>query len=106
MRLIEADEVQKELIDAIDWLREEDYETYSAIGDNIVFVLDKQPTAYDIYKVVERLKERTEFLRNCKKYGNQTKEEIERSHDTMMMYEVAELVEDLIDIVKGGGIDG
>lgn len=76
--------------------------------DGCIFIvdLDEQPTAYDVDKVLEQLEERTEFLRNCKKYGNQTKEEKERSHDTMMMYEVAELVEDLIDIVKGGGIDG
>lgn len=31
---------------------------------------------------------------------------IEKSYDTMMMYEVKDLVDDLLDIVKAGGTDG
>lgn len=84
MRLIDADDAQKELIDAVDWLREEDYETYSAIGDNIAFVLSKQPIAYDVDNVVEQLEE----LKEEKEIG---------SHKVT--------VKEAIEIVKRGGID-
>jgi hypothetical protein len=50
--------------------------------------------------IVERLEERTEFLKDCTKYGNESAEQQEKSYSTMMMYEVADLVDDLIDIVK------
>lgn len=52
--------------------------------------------------IVERLEERTDFLKNCTKYGNKNIEQMRESYSTMMMYEVASLVEDIIDIVKGG----
>jgi hypothetical protein len=55
--------------------------------------------------IVERLEERTAFLKDCTKYGNKTAEQQEKSYGTMMMYEVADLVDDLIEIVKGGGAD-
>lgn len=50
--------------------------------------------------IVEKLKEKTEFLKDCTKYGNESAEQQEKSYSTMMMYEVADLVDDLIDIVK------
>ena len=62
-------------------------------------------TAYDVDAVVEQLEERTAFLKDCTKYGNQTEEQQSKSYDTMMMYEVADLVDDLIEIVKSGGAD-
>lgn len=43
------------MINQIDWLRKQDYELYCAIGDDITWCIDKQPTAYDVDKVVERL---------------------------------------------------
>ena len=96
-RLIDAD--------AIKWDKCEDAD------GNPVYVLDKrdidaQPTAYDPEKVVEQLEERTAFLKDCVKYGNKTAEQQSKSYDTMMMYEVKDLVDDLIEIVKGGGTDG
>lgn len=60
------------------------------------------PTAYDIDKVVDELEERTDFLKGCTKYGNENAEQQAESYSTMMMYEVAELVDDLIEIVKAG----
>ena len=69
-------------------------------------VIDTQPIAYDPDKVVEQMEERTAFLKDCTKYGNKTAEQQSKSYDTMMMYEVADLVDDLIEIVKGGGVDG
>ena len=51
-------------------------------------------------KIVEKLEERTSFLSDCTKYGNKDAGQQEKSYSTMMMYEVADLVDDLIDIVK------
>lgn len=50
--------------------------------------------------IVEKLEEKTEFLKDCTKYGNESAEQQEKSYSTMMMYEVADLVDDLINIVK------
>ena len=58
---------------------------------------------YDPDKVVKQLEERTAFLKDCRKYGNNDAEQQAKSYDTMMMYEVADLVEDLVEIVKGCG---
>ena len=63
------------------------------------------PTAYDPDKVVEQLESRTAFLKNCTKYGNKTADQQSKSYDTMMMYEVKDLVDDLLEIVKAGGAD-
>ena len=62
------------------------------------------PTVYDIDKVVEELWERTDFLKDCTKYGNKNAEQQAESYSTMMMYEVADLVDDLTEIVKQGGV--
>ena len=69
---------------------------------NAIYLLEMQPTAYDIYKVVEELEERTDFLKNCTKYGNKNAKQQAESYSTMMMYEIADLVDDLIEIVKQG----
>ena len=50
--------------------------------------------------IIEKLEERTSFLSDCTKYGNKDAGQQEKSYSTMMMYEVADLVDDLIDIVK------
>lgn len=68
--------------------------------------IDAQPTAYDPDEVVEQLEERTAFLKDCTKYGNNTTDQQSKSYDTMMMYEVKDLVDDLLEIVKAGGVDG
>ena len=51
-------------------------------------------------KIIEKLEERTSFLSDCTKYGNKDAEQQNKSYSTMMMYEVADLVDDLIEIVK------
>lgn len=102
-RLIEAETLYESLIKSIDWLKEQDYETYCAVGDTIRFMIDQQSTGYNPNKVVEQLKERTAFLKDCVKYGNKTAEQQSKSFDTMMMYEVKDLVDDLLEIVKSGG---
>lgn len=81
--------------------RLESMKDYDAVKD----VINNMPTAYDADKVVEQLEERTAFLKDCTKYGNNDAEQQAKSYDTMMLYEVADLVEDLVEIVKGGGMD-
>lgn len=71
---------------------------------NAIYLLENQPTAYSVDKVVEELEERTDFLKNCTKYGNKNAKQQAESYSTMMMYEIADLVDDLIEIVKQGGI--
>ncbi len=74
-------------------------------NDPVVIAAKCTPTAYDPNKVVEQLEERTAFLKDCTKYGNKTAEQQSKSYDTMMMYEVKDLVDDLLEIVKAGGTD-
>ena len=86
----------------------EQLEEHSLTGkmdiSNAIYLLNNTPTAYDIYKVVEELEERTDFLKDCTKYGNKNAEQQAESYSTMMMYEVADLVDDLTEIVKHGGV--
>ena len=74
-------------------------------NDPVVMAAKCAPTAYDPDRVVEQLEEQTTFLKECTKYGNKDAEQQEKSYATMMMYEVAYLVDDLLEIVKGGGVD-
>lgn len=64
--------------------------------DKIIATNTRKPMS----NIVEKLEEKTEFLKDCTKYGNESAEQQEKSYSTMMMYEVADLVDDLIDIVK------
>lgn len=93
-RLIDADKFKGKVI-----------ASHTGSGVIKLIAIDEVPTAYDPDKVVERLEERTAFLKDCTKYGNNTAEKQLKSYDTMMMYEVADLVDDLTDIVKAGGVD-
>lgn len=64
--------------------------------DKIIATNTRKPMA----NIVGKLEEKTEFLKDCTKYGNESAEQQEKLYSTMMMYEVADLVDDLIDIVK------
>lgn len=101
-RLIDADKLKADLEKAIS--KNEDMDCLDFL--RIASVIDKQPTAYDPDKVVEQLEEHTAFLKDCTKYGNKTTNQQSKSYDTMMMYEVKDLVDDLLEIVKAGGTDG
>ena len=70
----------------------------------VLRLLDNEPISYDIGKVVAELEERTDFLKDCTKYGNKNAKQQAESYNTMMMYEVADLVDDLIQIVNHGGV--
>lgn len=100
-RLIDADKLKADLEKAIS--KNEDMDCLDFL--RIASVIDKQPTAYDPDKVLEQLEERTAFLKDCTKYGNKTTDQQSKSYDTMMMYEVKDLVDDLLEIVKAGGTD-
>ena len=96
MRLIDADKLIEELtIKAVS----KDAHIIS-IANAVVNFVNNQPTAYSVERVVEELKERTDFLKDCTKYGNKNAKQQSESYSTMMMYEVADLVDDLIEIVK------
>lgn len=75
-------------------------------NDPVVIAAKCAPTAYDPDKAVTQLEERTAFLKDCTKYGNKTADQQSKSYDTMMMYEVMDLVDDLLEIVKAGVSDG
>ena len=100
-RLIDTDKLKADLEKAIS--KNEDMDCLDFL--RIASVIDKQPTAYDPDKVVEQLEEHTAFLKDCTKYGNKTTDQQSKSYDTMMMYEVKDLVDDLLEIVKAGGVD-
>ena len=74
-------------------------------GTDVVEKIRNITTSYDIDKVVEKLEERADFLKDCTKYGNKNAKQQAESYSTMMMYEVADLVDDLIEIVKQGDVD-
>lgn len=101
MRLIDADKLKTDLGKAMS--KNEDMDCLDFL--RAASVIDEQPTAYDPDKVVEQSEERTTFLKECTKYGNKDAEQQEKSYATMMMYEVAYLVDDLLEIVKGGGVE-
>lgn len=101
MRLIDADKLKTDLEKAIS--KNEDMDCLDFL--RVASAIDAQSTAYDPDKVVQQLEERTTFLKDCTKYGNKTAKQQTKSYSTMMMYEVKDLVDDLIEIVKGGGVD-
>ena len=78
----------------------------TAAKDTVLRIISEKPTAYDPDKVVEQLEERTAFLKDCTTYGNKAADQQSKSYDTMMMYEVMDLVDDLLEIVKAGVSDG
>lgn len=104
MRLIDADEVIKELNDKIARLdaKQQIYMNngLTSIADSMARkielciecreLLENQPTAYDVDKVVQKLNEQ----KNNKGFGGTLQE---------MFYDSG--LDDAIEIVKGGGID-
>lgn len=91
MRLIDADKVYNDLIDNIDYLRNQNYGLYSSIGDTIQFVIEQQPTAYEVDKVVRQL----DILRD---------KAVKQSVADTSIYATG-MMGKAIQIVKAGGID-
>ena len=92
MRLIDADELKRSI------------SQNNKIPRIFQQVINAQPTAYSVDDVIKELEERSDFLKDCTKYGNKNARQRAESYSTMMMYEVADLVDDLIEIVKHGGV--
>lgn len=105
-RYIDADELIKVLEERATNEAICGYMTAYDVTNSIIDEVKEQPTVYDPDKVVKQLEERTAFLKDCTKYGNKTTDQQSKSYDTMMMYEVKDLVDDLLEIVKAGGSDG
>jgi hypothetical protein len=104
-RLIYADKLLEETRRDRDYARKNGFLDMYYERQVLIDRIEAQPTAYDLDKVIEQLKERTAFLKDCTKYGNKTAEQQSKSYDTMMMYEVKDLIDDLLEIVKGGRIE-
>ncbi len=85
MRLIDAGKFEEFI-----WKKYADGEKSEDIKEQMLFDLSYQPTAYDLDKVVEQL-EKVAFER----YGNDG-----------MGGEMVVNMDDVIEIVKGGGVDG
>lgn len=106
-----TEDIIRDLMDAhgLDYVNDIDEDAVMAFAEDLLKavqnVIDTEQTAYDPDKVVEQLEERTAFLNGCTKYDNETAEQQKKSYDTMMMYEVKDLVDDLLEIVKEGGVD-
>lgn len=89
MSLIDADELKKELyqqwfMDILLTQRNSE-DMFYALAQKI----DEQPTAYDVDKVVEQLEE---LRKECK--------------DPLQDYDPDYFIDNAIEIVKGGGVDG
>lgn len=98
-RLIDADRL-------IEKLKESFHGEMFVLADSVIRNIERFDADYDVDKVLEELEEITEFLKDCTKYGNKNAEQQKKSYDTMMMmYEVADLVDDLLDIVRKGGVE-
>ena len=104
-RLIDADKLLEQTRRDRDYARKNGFLDMYYERQVLIDRIKVQPTAYDLDKVIEQLEERTAFLKDCTKYGNKTAEQQSKSYDTMMMYEVKDLIDDLLEIVKGGRIE-
>lgn len=97
MRLIEAEE----LINILEWNKGQDRDALVSI-DSLIKLVKARPTAYDVDKVVEQLKNNTYNMEICEEIPSKRKD-IATFVDKE--YKMVKL-DDAIEIVKGGGIDG
>lgn len=104
-RFIYADKLLEETKRDRDYAEKNGYMDMYYERQALIDRIETQPTAYDLDKVIEQLEERTAFLKDCTKYGNKTAEQQSKSYDTMMMYEVKDLIDDLLEIVKASGTE-
>ena len=97
MRLIDADNI----IGFGEYIKiNEDFEPYIMI-DDLGKLIDEQQTYYDVNNIVAELKEITDFIKYCTKYDKKNANKQEKSYRTFL-YEFADLVDDLNEIVKEG----
>lgn len=86
MRLIDADALKKDLLNQMELL----------FDTEIAELIDKQPTSYDVEKVIEELSERIERVADFDSYD----------HGKLTIYDRTMIPSQLaIEIVERGGID-
>ena len=93
MGLIDADKLRTILID-------EEYPC--ALQTALIGIIDAQPTAYDVDKVVEQLEKKIQTHTRCIEYEKKNgiiAEEFQQR-------KAVEVLKDAIEIVKGGGVNG
>ena len=90
-KILEAGELQQYYDGYEDGLRLAIEFVKGGVGDEIQFTIEEQPTAYNLDKVLEQLKEVS-----YERYGN----------DGGMGGELVVNLDDVVDILKGGGVDG
>lgn len=96
MRLIDADELRKRICKGFTQNEPDEnpmVDLCECLAD-FISIIDEQPTAYDVDKVVEQLKNEKEFWSDANAHNKEIVKQKARS------YAYA------IEIVKGGGIDG
>lgn len=94
MRLIDADELRKRICKGFTQNEPDEnpmVDLCECLAD-FISIIDEQPTAYDVDKVVEQLKNEKEFWSDAT-YNKEIGKQKARSY------------EHAIEIVKGGGID-
>ena len=84
MQLIDADKLKKDIL-----LQNILGETIQKIIDRYIHIVDSQPTAFDVDKVVEQLENRSALARPV---------------GWSKAYEII-MLKDAIEIVKGGGVE-
>ena len=89
MRLIDADKYTENIKNFADSIREKEPK-FAAVYDAIINSINRQPTAYDVDKVLKQLED-------------------EKSHMSLLDDELEEIyksaIDDAIEIVKAGGMN-
>ena len=100
-RLIDAEEFKNHIKEVIKKQNGKNIDLVP-VGELLVFI-DREPTAYDLDKVVKRLKEEKEFsYADFDEYVNEVCPCLDAEYDDLFHRGL----ERAIDIVKAGGVDG
>lgn len=94
MRLIDADKLKKDIL-----LQNILGEPIQKIIDRYIHIVDNQPTAFDVDKVVEQLKDLKAMY--WFSIANAGDEKLDVAYE-----KVGNALDRAIEIVKGGGVDG
>lgn len=101
-RLIDADNFVERLKHISDTANTELSKMITSI---VVGLMDSEPTAYNVDKVLEQIENLTSYYKDCTKYCNKDAEQQKISYGTTLNYEVASYFDDILEIVKRGGVD-
>lgn len=103
MRLIDADELRKQLSTMCPLYATDEYDYCTKdILDKVDDLVQKQPTAYDVDKVVEQLEQqKNQYFRRSDEIKNRFGENFENHR----LFSKACSYDNAIQIVKSGGIE-